>query len=134
MVVLTPLLEVVSNFLYLIPLYGIVGPAINARSGHAARAPTGDENVKPRHANCVSRLARIEGQVRGVAKMIEDERYCIDILVQLRAIRAAIGKVEAEILKDHADHCVADAMNSGDAAEQRKKLDELVELFNRYRA
>lgn len=90
--------------------------------------------MKPRHANCISRLSRIEGQVRGVTKMIGDERYCIDILVQLRAIRAALGKVEAEILKDHADHCVADAIRSGDVAEQRRKVDELVELFNRYRA
>jgi DNA-binding FrmR family transcriptional regulator len=65
--------------------------------------------------------------------MIEEERYCIDILTQLRAIKAALNKVENEILKDHADHCVADAINSGNEAEQRKKLDELIDLFGRYR-
>lgn len=90
--------------------------------------------MKPRHENCLSRLSRIEGQVRGVSRMIEEERYCIDILTQLRAIRAALNKVENEILKDHADHCVADAIESGDEAEQRKKLDELIDLFGRYRA
>lgn len=90
--------------------------------------------MKPRHENSLSRLSRIEGQVRGVSRMIEEERYCIDILTQLRAIKAALNKVENEILKDHADHCVADAIKSGDEAEQRKKLDELIDLFGRYRA
>lgn len=90
--------------------------------------------MKPRHKNCLSRLSRIEGQVRGVSRMIEEERYCIDILIQLRTVKAALNKVENEILKDHADHCVADAMKSGNDKEQRKKLDELVDLFGRYRA
>ncbi len=89
--------------------------------------------MKPRHENCLTRLSRIEGQVRGVSRMIEEERYCIDILTQLRAIKAALNKVENEILKDHADHCVADAIKSGNEVEQRKKLDELIELFGRYR-
>lgn len=70
--------------------------------------------------------------MRGVAKMIEGERYCIDILMQLRAIRAALGKVETEVLKDHADHCIADAISSGSEDEQRKKFSELIELFGRY--
>ncbi len=88
--------------------------------------------MKPRHEDCLMRLSRIEGQVRGVSKMIESERYCIDILTQLRAIRAALGKVEAEVLKDHADHCIADAISSGGEDEQRKKFSELIELFGRY--
>ena len=66
--------------------------------------------------------------------MIEEERYCIDILTQLRAVKAALSKVENEILKDHADHCVADAIKSGDEKEQRRKLDELIDLFGRYRS
>jgi DNA-binding FrmR family transcriptional regulator len=66
--------------------------------------------------------------------MIEEERYCIDILTQLRAIRAALGKVEGEILKDHTDHCVVEALESGSAEEQREKMEELVELLGRYRA
>ncbi|GAB4226507.1 MAG: hypothetical protein Kow0032_04230 [Methyloligellaceae bacterium] len=93
----------------------------------------GHGGLKQRQKDCLARLARIEGQVRGISKMIEEERYCIDILMQLRAIKAALGKVENEILKDHADHCVADAIRSGNAEEQRKKLDELVDLFGRYR-
>ena len=80
----------------------------------------------------VARLARIEGQVRGVARMIEDGRYCIDVLNQVQAIKAALRKVEEELLKGHAAHCVEDAIESGDAADQRKKFAELVELFGRY--
>lgn len=70
--------------------------------------------------------------MRGVSKMIEEERYCIDLLTQLRAIRAALGKVESEVLKDHADHCIADAINSGNEDDQREKFSELIELFGRY--
>ena len=88
--------------------------------------------MKPRHKDCLTRLSRIEGQVRGVSKMIEEERYCIDILTQLRAIRAALGKVESEVLKDHADHCIADAVKSGSEKEQREKFSELIDLFDRY--
>ena len=88
--------------------------------------------MKPYHRDCLNRLARIEGQVRGIARMIETERYCIDILNQLQAVKAALGRVEAEILKEHADHCVAEAMTSGDRSEQRTKLNELVELFGKY--
>jgi DNA-binding FrmR family transcriptional regulator len=80
----------------------------------------------------LTRLSRIEGQVRGVARMIEEERYCIDVLTQLQAIKAALKKVEEDVLKDHAAHCVAHAIKSGDAADQKQKFDELVELFGRY--
>ncbi len=88
--------------------------------------------MKPRPDDCLTRLSRIEGQVRGVSKMIEEDRYCIDILTQIRAIRAALGKVETEILKNHADHCIADAVSSGSEDEQKKKFNELIELFGRY--
>ena len=90
------------------------------------------KQVKPRHTDCLTRLSRIEGQVRGVSRMIENKRYCIDILTQLRAIRAALGKVETKVIKDHADHCIADAIGSGSEAEQKKKFSELIELFGRY--
>ncbi|HUO97418.1 MAG TPA: metal-sensitive transcriptional regulator [Rhizomicrobium sp.] len=80
----------------------------------------------------LSRLARIEGQVRGVARMVEEERYCIDVLNQLEAIKAALSRVEAEVLKGHASHCVAHAIKSGNARDQKQKFDELVELFSRY--
>lgn len=77
----------------------------------------------------VNRLNRIAGQVRGVAQMIEDDRYCIDILTQMQAIKSALAKVESQVLKDHAACCVADAIASGDAEEQRRKFGELVDLF-----
>jgi CsoR family transcriptional regulator, copper-sensing transcriptional repressor len=80
----------------------------------------------------LSRLARIEGQVRGVSRMVEEERYCIDVLNQIQAIKAALDRVEAEVLKGHAAHCVAHAIKSGNARDQKRKFDELVELFSRY--
>jgi CsoR family transcriptional regulator, copper-sensing transcriptional repressor len=79
----------------------------------------------------LNRLRRIEGQVRGVSKMIEDDRYCIDVLTQLRAVRAALVRVETNLLKDHLSHCIEDAIVSGNASEQRKKAAELVELLGR---
>jgi len=80
----------------------------------------------------LSRLARIEGQIRGIGRMVEDERYCIDVLNQIQAVKAALKKVEEQILKDHAAHCVAHAIHSGDRDDQKQKFDELVELFGRY--
>ena len=81
----------------------------------------------------IKRLRRIEGQVRGIARMIEEDRYCIDILQQMQAIKAAFAKVEDAILKDHTATCVESAIASGDAGEQRKKFNELVELFARFK-
>ena len=79
----------------------------------------------------LQRLSRIQGQVGGVARMVEEGRYCIDILNQLQAVKAALRKAEEEILKSHSDHCVAHAIKSGDAADARKKFAELVELFGK---
>ncbi|MXO96307.1 metal-sensing transcriptional repressor [Erythrobacter aquimaris] len=81
----------------------------------------------------INRLNRIAGQVRGVAQMIEDDRYCIDILTQIQAIKSALAKVETQVLKDHAACCVAEAISSGDAEDQRQKFEELVELLQRKR-
>jgi DNA-binding FrmR family transcriptional regulator len=78
------------------------------------------------------RLSRIEGQVRGIARMVEEDRYCIDILNQVQAVKAALKKVEEEILKAHASHCVAHAIKSGSIKDQTEKFAELVELFSRY--
>lgn len=83
--------------------------------------------------NKIKRLNRIAGQVRGVAQMIEDDRYCMDILHQIAAIKSALAKVESQVLKDHAACCVAEAIASGDEAEQRQKFEELVELLERTR-
>ena len=78
-----------------------------------------------------ARLKRIEGQVGGLLRMVEEDRYCVDILTQINAVRAALHKVEEQILSDHVSHCVADAFASGDAVEQRHKVDELVETIGR---
>lgn len=77
------------------------------------------------------RLRRIEGQVRGIDRMIEEERYCIDVLTQLQAVKAALAKVEDAILNDHAATCVLAAIETGDRAEQREKFAELIELFSK---
>ena len=79
----------------------------------------------------INRLNRIAGQVRGLAQMIEDDRYCMDILHQLQAVKSALAKVETQILKDHAACCVAEAIASGDEADQREKFEELVTLFEK---
>lgn len=81
--------------------------------------------------SCLKRLGRIEGQVRGVARMVEEDRYCIDVMTQISAIRAALKRVEEEMLKDHVAHCVEDAIVSGRKDEQRRKLDELLDVLGR---
>lgn len=88
-----------------------------------------DANTKAK----VNRLNRIAGQVRGIGQMIEDGRYCIDVLTQIQAVKSALLKVESEVLKDHAATCVAEAIASGDPAEQTAKFSELVELMERRR-
>ena len=81
----------------------------------------------------LKRLSRIEGQVRGLSRMVEEDRYCIDIVTQIAAVRAALAKVEEDILQDHISHCVEHAIASGDAQEQRKKVAELMEVLGRTR-
>jgi DNA-binding FrmR family transcriptional regulator len=81
--------------------------------------------------SCQKRLSRIEGQVRGLTKMVEDERYCIDIVTQISAVRAALRRVEEEVLKDHVSHCVEHAIASGDKSDQRKKIAELMAVIGR---
>jgi DNA-binding FrmR family transcriptional regulator len=79
----------------------------------------------------VKRLSRIEGQVRGISRMVEEDRYCVDIVTQISAVRAALRKVEEEVLKQHIEHCVEHAITSGDREEQRTKIAELMELLKR---
>lgn len=83
---------------------------------------------------CLSRLGKIEGQIRGVMRMIEEGRYCIDVLTQISAIQAALNKVRGEVLKDHVETCVEEAIKGGDTADQRRKFNELVDIFGKYRA
>ena len=82
-------------------------------------------------AKLLNRLNRVEGQVRGVKRMVEEGRYCIDVLTQLQAVRAALVRVESEMLKNHLGHCIESAIVSGNANEQRKKATELIELLDR---
>jgi len=79
----------------------------------------------------LKRLNRIEGQVRGLARMVEEDRYCIDIVTQIGAVRAALRRVEEEILRDHVAHCVEHAITSGDKADQRRKVKELMDVMGR---
>jgi DNA-binding FrmR family transcriptional regulator len=87
-----------------------------------------NESVK---AACLKRLSRIEGQVRGVSRMVGEDRYCIDVVTQLSAIRAALRRVEQEVLRDHVGHCVKHAMQSNDLADQERKIEELMEVLAR---
>jgi DNA-binding FrmR family transcriptional regulator len=82
-------------------------------------------------ASCIKRLSRIEGQVRGLSRMVEDDRYCIDIVTQLSAVRAALRRVEQEILRDHVGHCVKQAMQSDDREDQDRKVQELIDVLAR---
>ena len=82
-------------------------------------------------ASALKRLKRIEGQVRGLHRMVEDDRYCIDIVTQISAVRAALRRAEEEILRDHVAHCVEDAIASGNQAEQRRKIAELMNVVSR---
>jgi len=82
-------------------------------------------------ASVVKRLNRVAGQVGGITRMVEADRYCIDIITQITAVRAALRRIEDAVLGDHVAHCVNDAIKSGDKDEQRRKVDELVEVLGR---
>ncbi len=79
----------------------------------------------------LKRFSRIEGQVRGLSRMVEEDRYCIDIVTQISAVRAALRRAEEEILRDHVSHCVEHAISSGDKKDQRKKITEIIEVLGR---
>jgi DNA-binding FrmR family transcriptional regulator len=83
--------------------------------------------------SCQKRLSRIEGQVRGLSKMVDEDRYCIDIVTQISAARAALARVEEQILREHIHHCVRHAMTSGNKTEQEKKIEELLAVLSRAR-
>jgi len=86
----------------------------------------------PSHNKQLSHLNRVSGQIEGVKRMIEEGRYCPDILNQLHAIRSAIKSIELRILDTHLSRCVTDACLSHDQEEQRKKIDEIRELIKRF--
>ena len=80
----------------------------------------------------VRRLHRIEGQVRGIERMVEEDRYCIDVLTQISAVTTALESVAFRILDDHVSHCVAGALASGDAQQAEEKSQELLEAVHRF--
>jgi DNA-binding FrmR family transcriptional regulator len=77
------------------------------------------------------KLNRIEGQVRGIAKMVDEDRYCIDVITQIDAVQAALSRVGHDILHDHVAHCVEHAIASGNKSDQRRKVAELMDLLGR---
>jgi len=86
---------------------------------------------KDNKATTLKRLSRIEGQVRGLSRMVEADRYCIDIVTQIAAVRAALRRAEEEILRGHVAHCVEHAIASGDKTDQRRKIAELMDVMGR---
>ena len=86
----------------------------------------------PSHKAEIQRLNRIAGQVEGVKKMIEDQRYCPDILIQLRAIRSAVKGMEAEVLRRHLTSCVTTALRDGDDSSRARSIDEVTQIFSKF--
>jgi CsoR family transcriptional regulator, copper-sensing transcriptional repressor len=98
----------------------------------ATRQESQSPGYTPHKEQLLKRLARIEGQVRGIAKMIEDDRYCIDVLTQLGAVDTALEAVAVKVLEEHVQHCVAGALASGDPAQANEKTAELLEAVKRF--
>ena len=85
-----------------------------------------------RHDDSLTRLARAEGQIRGIRRMIEEGEYCVDIVTQVQAAQAALGAIGRQVLRKHLEHCVADAMRTGPGDEADAKIDELMTVLRRY--
>src|ERR1700676_5044743 len=104
-----------------------------ARRPLATDTPRGYIAVMRQEAksSCLKRLRRIEGQVRGLARMVVADRYCIDIVTQISAVRAALRRAEEEILADQVSYCVEHAIASGNKREQRQKVKELISVLGR---
>ena len=97
-----------------------------ASAGHGPHGHAADK------AAIVKRLHRIEGQVRGIERMVEGERYCIDILTQIAAVSTALQSVAQRLVEEHVNHCVADALAAGDGEVARQKSTELLAAVERY--
>ncbi len=88
-----------------------------------------DEETK---GKTLGRLRRIEGQVQGIQRMVVEEKYCVDILLQLMAVQGAVEQVQKLVLAQHIESCVSDAIRSGNARDRQKKVDELLDVFSRF--
>jgi DNA-binding FrmR family transcriptional regulator len=101
-----------------------------------SRARDGDRPGYLRGASpekLIHRLKRIEGQVRGIQKMVEQGRYCVEVMTQIDAAAAALARVQDAVLESHLQHCVADALEGRDVGARREKVDEVVTLLRKYR-
>lgn len=85
------------------------------------------------HTGQIPRLNRIEGQIRGISKMIQDGRYCMDILTQIRSASSALAKVQENIFKNHLESCVRDSLEGDDPSDKAAKVDEILEILSRFR-
>jgi DNA-binding FrmR family transcriptional regulator len=90
-----------------------------------------DDQREPKHKRTMTRLKRIAGQVEGVMRMIEEDRYCVDVLTQISAVQAALAKVGEEVLEGHLQTCVTQAIESGDPGERDRVIGELMEVITR---
>jgi CsoR family transcriptional regulator, copper-sensing transcriptional repressor len=80
----------------------------------------------------IARLQRIAGQVEGIARMVATDRYCVDVLLQIASVQAALGQAAKQVLRSHVETCVSEVMMTGGGAARQKKLDELMQVFGRY--
>jgi len=87
----------------------------------------------PSHAKKLVALRRIEGQVRGIQKMIEERKYCVDIITQISAVRGALARVEDTVLENHLEHCVTDAIKGSSSAERDTKIKEVIKIIQSHR-
>jgi DNA-binding FrmR family transcriptional regulator len=85
----------------------------------------------PSHADQLERLGKIEGQIKGIRKMIGERRYCMDILPQIKAVHGALRQVELGVLETHVNHCVHEAVQAGNPSELRSKIDEMMRVLSR---
>ena len=85
------------------------------------------------HTTQIPRLNRIEGQIRGISKMIQEGRYCVDILTQIRSASSALGKVQENIFKSHLESCVKDSLRGDDLEDRAAKVDEILEILSKFR-
>jgi DNA-binding FrmR family transcriptional regulator len=83
-------------------------------------------------AKALGRLRRIEGQVQGIQRMVEEDKYCVDILLQLTAVQGAVEQVQKILLGQHLESCVTEAVRSGSARDRQKKMEELLDVFSRF--
>jgi CsoR family transcriptional regulator, copper-sensing transcriptional repressor len=104
---------------------------MNRKSEHNVNKGAMQHDAKVKDA-LLLRLRRVEGQVRGVHKMVEEERYCPDVLTQISAIHQSLRAVERILMKNHLQHCTTEALQSGDAKKAQRTYDEITELFYKH--